>query len=379
MKLFMHVGGWVGNFNNFLRDSFLELGQEVASSSSYPLGNKLISRLKLRNINQIRRFEQDLYLKKANAGVLEECCKFKPDVFIVFNENKLTPDTIRMIRERCKCLMVCFVADDPWDSSRWMADFPHSLRYFDIIFAADPGWNNNIRKSAPQARIFWEFGGYDESIFSPLSSEEMASPAAGKYECDLSFTGASYGEKAEGAYRSEILSRMADYDLRIWGDDNWEYRFKYLPELKKCYKGKRLSYPDLRRLYAKSKINLNLPSPQVILGFQPRVFEIGACQGFQVADSRMLLNYMFTEEELVSFVSIGELGEKVKYFLENETERSAYAFRLHERVRGRYTWQKSAARILKTFETGRGIESIDLLLMKARSTDIGRFLRDYSP
>lgn len=169
-----------------------------------------------------------------------------------------------------------------------------------------------------------------------------------KYSCDLSFTGSSYGNKAEGAYRADILSYLTDYDLKIWGDDNWPYRFQYLPELKNKYQGTRLSYENLRKLYTLSKINMNLPAPQVVTSFQSRVFEIAACKGFQIVDYRPLIDKVFNDDELVTFKTIGELKEKANYYLSHETERMAISEKLYKKVTEKYTWKNWARQILDT-------------------------------
>lgn len=347
MKIFIPNIRWIGNFDRYINKAFSESGAEVETNRNNFNLNKYIHFLKLHQIDKIRTWELQYYLKQYNTKLYNDCVSYKPDVFLTFNSGRLYPHTIEAIKHHCKCIMVCIVADDPWDSIRFVTDFPHSLKYYDFIFSGDPIWSTNIRKVAPEAKIYWQYGGYDPGTYYPIDRDTIDDDDREKYTCELSFTGSSYGSKAEGAYRSDILGYLTNYDLKIWGDDNWPYRFKFLPQLKMKYKGSRLPYDDLRKLYTLSKINLNLPAPQVLTSFQPRVFEVAAVKGFQIADYRPLIRKLFTENELITFDSIGELREKIIYYLNNDKERSEITERLNKKVVENYTWKHWAQRILK--------------------------------
>lgn len=347
MKLFIPRIPWIGNFFHYFKSAFENNSIEVATNSNIFKLNKFVHLLKLQHISKIRDFEMNYYLRMYNEQMVKECKAFRPDVFFVFNESHLFPDTIRTIKEQCKCLMVCALGDDPWDSARWITDFPHSLKYFDLIFNAEPSWNINIKKVAPKTKIVWHYGGFDPKFYFPVEESSISLDERQFFGCDVSFTGSSYGHKAEGAYRSDILSFLTDFDLKIWGDDNWHYRVKYLPQLNGKIKGNRLPYDDLRKLYTISKINLNLPAPQILSSFQPRIFEIAAVKGFQIIDNRPLLKNLFADDEIVTFDDIEELREKIKYYLEHEKERMALAENLYRKVTEHFTWSHWAKMVLE--------------------------------
>jgi len=376
MRMFLPRIAWEGDFGKYFFESMKTNGVDIATNTNRFHRNPLLRYTGLRLIEKIKYEERIYYTNKYAQKVLEQCIEFKPDVFFVFNQSMLNPNIIKSIREKCKCLMVLSLGDDPWDSIRWQHDFPHSLKYFDIIFSADPSWNNNIRKVAPQAKIFWHFGGYDENRFYPVNSNELMQSEKEVFTCDLAFTGSSYARKAEGAYRSDILSYLTDYNLKIWGGDKWEYRFKFNPSLKKCFQGGKLSINDLKKLYSTTKIFLNLPAPQVTWGFQPRVFEIAGCRGFQIADNRLLLRHLFSEDELVVFDSIPGLKEKIDYYIKNESERAKLANNLYKRVVNQYTWNHWALRIINTIKTGDGIEDLDLKLINPNQEELKNYLRN---
>lgn len=348
MKIFIPHTNWIGNWGKYFYNAFDGDSIEVTGNTHKYQQKFIVSLLKLNQISKIKNWDVHNALRTFNEALIHDCVQAKPDIFMVMNESKLFPSTIEKIKEKCKCVMICILADDPYDSVRYVADFPHSLKYFDFIFNGEPAYNINIRKTAPNTKIFWHVGGFDPEYYHVVDDKALSMGDVKKYTCELSFTGSSYGPKAEGAYRADILSYLTDYDLKIWGDDNWPYRFKYLPQLQDCYKGTRLPYDDLRKLYHLSKINLNLPAPQVITSFQPRVFEIAACKGFQIVDYRPLIDKVFKEDEVVTFKTIGELKEKIRYYLDHETERKEITERLYNKVTEKYTWKHWAKQILDT-------------------------------
>lgn len=348
MKLFIARNFWVGNFYKYFKNAFNSNKVIVASNHNELEENSLIRSLRLNQISPIRNFYLRKSLLKYNKELIKQCISFKPDIFLNYNESNLYPHTIEIIKHNCKCLMVSVVADNPWDSIRYKTDFPHSLRLYDFIFISDPIWNINLKKVAPKSKIYWHTLGFEPSVFFQPDSGTISQKDIENYRCDLSFTGSAYGNKAEGAYRADILSYLTDYDLRIWGNDNWPYRFQFHPKLNNSYKGNRLPYGELRKLYYLTKINLNLPAPQIFTGFQPRVFEIAACKGFQIADYRSSLRKLFNENELVTFKSIVELKDKVEYYLSHEDERIAITERLYNKIVKKYTWKNWAKQIIDT-------------------------------
>ena len=350
MKIFIPRIPWHEGFNLALRKAFAANSVDVVTNSNRYKLNRLIGALPLRKISPVQDWERKHCLRKYNEELFRQVQLAKPDVFLVFNESLLYPETILRIKAECRCRLVCCVGDDPWDSIRWVADFPHSLKHFEYIFSGEPAWDINIRKVAPQAKLHWHYGGYDPDVFFPVEDSAITDSEKQKLSCHVSFTGSSYGTRAEGAFRSDILSYLSDYELKIWGGDKWPYRFRFLPGLKRCYQGERLSYEELRKLYRLSKINLNLPAPQVVSTFQPRVFEIAACKGFQIIDKRDKLFDLFSEDCLVTFETIGELREKIDYYLRNEKQRLVMAEKLFQKVWEKFTWSNWAGEILKVIE-----------------------------
>ncbi len=297
-------------------------------------------------LNQLKKFNDrsvEKRIQEYNERIKLEAKAFKPDLVFFLNSGKLTPDTVRFFKESLKAQVVCFLPDNPFDSSRSKYT-AMNLPWCDDILSCEKEWIRNIRNVSPKARIHKVIVGFNEEHFFEPKADDLSKEDIQKFSCDVSFTGAGYADQAEGAYRSIILYHLnQEYDVKFWSNDNWGFRFKYLNGLSDAYQGKRLSLEDLRKLYLVSGVNLNMPSPQIYSTFQPRVFEVAACGGFQIADYRSDLFEFFSEDELPVFRSIDDLKEKINYYKNNPKEKKASIESLKHKVLIEHTWKRRLA------------------------------------
>jgi spore maturation protein CgeB len=115
-----------------------------------------------------------------------------------------------------------------------------------------------------------------------------------------------------------------------------------------------ISSQEIVQIYNSCPIVLNLhssPWAQTPLGgvdfINPRTFEIGACQGFQLVDKVPGLEDFFAEgTEIATFSSEDELLEKVSYYLEHPALRERMADRAREKVLSRHTYYHRMEKIL---------------------------------
>ena len=337
MKLIFINLFWEGNFINHIASAFEKIGLQTYTIQIPPL-HHWSTKMKLHKISYVQEFLDNKVLADSNKMVIEAIKQEKPDLLFSFNNSRLLPETVKKIRDELNCKTVCVVGDNPFDSSR-NKHFSMSLQYFDVILVGERMWIPNIRRMAPNSKIEHTLGGYNPEIFKPIGKETISQDDTNLLECDISFTGSAYGQQAEGNYRAGILGALPEYNVKIWGDAGWKYREKYYPSLGKAYQGSRLSYDQLLKLFTLSKINLNMPSPQILTSFQPRVFEIAATKGFQIIDYREDLLKCYEEDEMVTFKTIPELKEKVRYFLENPKERIKIAEKMYTKTVNFHTYE----------------------------------------
>jgi Glycosyl transferases group 1 len=339
MKIALPYDSFPGGFLEAIRKSFIKLGHEVYTVNQFrpSFYNRVLRKV---SIDQIKNYGIKAKEELFNKSFLNSVLDYQPDVFINFSGGNLYPKTVKMIKENTKCLMICYVADNPCDPSpRRDSYFPTTLQYYDVFLNPEPVWDKLIRNLCEKPKIIRFYGGYDPEKFFPINSNKITKKDYEIYDCDVSFTGGSYYRSAEGAYRSGILGNLSDYRLKIWGDEGWKYRFEYFPNLKEAYQGNRLSYEMLRKLYSISKINLNMPSPQILTSFQPRVFEIAATKGFQIIDYGTELNKVFETNNIVTFTNSNDLLKKITLYKQKEELRNEIIESMYEIIKDKFTWE----------------------------------------
>lgn len=343
MKLLICGYAWRGGMLNYLGEGFKQ-NNIIVDYAFFHAKGTFISKI-LNEFYRLKNYADLLELRKYNNFVIQKAQQIEPDILFVLGGGRLFPDTVKYFKDILKCKTVSYISDNPFDSSR----DPYvsmSLRHFTHIFSGEKIWIQNIANVSPNSKIQPIGVGFSPEKFYPIKDSYITTEDIKNYSCDISFTGSNYNNKAEGAYRVGILAQLSEYDLRIWGSGNWEKRVKYFPELKGCLKGDFIPFTDLLKLYRLSKINMNLPSPQIVTGFQPRVFEIAAAKGFQIIDYREdLLNY-FSDNEIVTFKNPIELKDKAKYFLKNENERNQITENLYDKVKKDFSWHSISQKIL---------------------------------
>lgn len=323
-----------------MEKAFVQLGFETISCKKYNTStiNKSLRKLEIFSIAKHADYKR---LLDYNRDIYHQLEKHKPDYFFNYSGSNLLPETVKNIRNNLGCATICFVADNPCDPlPKRDKYFPMTLQYYDILLLPELIWSKIIRNVAPRAKIIPFYGGYDSDLFYTPDNEEITDNDKTRFGCELSFTGGSYGDSPEGAYRAGILGLLTEFELKIWGDSDWKWRFPFYPKLKESYRGNRLSYNDLRKAYAISTINLNIPSPMLFTGFQPRVFEIAACKGFQIVDHTDELFDFFDKDEIVTFKNTDDLRDKIGYYLKNEPERNRIIEKMNKKTLDKFTWEK---------------------------------------
>lgn len=347
MKIAFPYNTFAGGFLESIENAFLNLGYETHKLRKYnaPLINKIVRRIEIPLIREkaINKKASDF-----NDDFLTQILDYKPDIFINISGSGLFPNSVKKIKEETKCLMICYIADNPCDPDpRRDQLFPMTLQYYDVFLNPEPVWDKIILNLCSNPKIIRFYGGYDPEKFFPVELNQISEEERIELDCEISFTGGSYNKSAEGAYRAGIINHLNDYNVKIWGDKGWKYRFEFMPVIKDAYQGERLSYDKLRKLYTLSKINLNLPSPQIFTSFQPRVFDIAASKGFQIIDHSDYLKDLFQGINVPTFKSINDLKEKISYYLKFPNEKKQILEEMYQVVKNEYTWENQTKILLE--------------------------------
>ncbi|MCL6621123.1 MAG: glycosyltransferase [Syntrophobacterales bacterium] len=186
----------------------------------------------------------------------------------------------------------------------------------------------------------------DPEIYRPLtlSPEEYQ-----QYAASLSFVGAGYPN------RREFFQGLLDFDFKIWGSD-WENPGPLAPLIQN--RGARVTDEEAARIFAASKINLNLHSSPFYSGINPegdylnpRVFDLAAAGAFQLVDWRTQLPEFFTpDREVAVFRSLAEARERISHFLAHPEAREEMAARARQRCLAEHTYETRLAQALELLD-----------------------------
>ena len=165
-----------------------------------------------------------------------------------------------------------------------------------------------------------------------------------RFGADVSFAGAPY------LNRRHLFAGLTDLGVRLWGS-GWDDA-----ALVACVAegGERFSTDEMLRIFAASRINLNLHSAAHVRGLDPepdyvnpRTFELASCGAFQLVDRRAPLPELFDDHEVVAFSSLAELRELIRQYLADPVERRTCAQRARARAHRDHAYVHRLRRVLR--------------------------------
>ena len=111
--------------------------------------------------------------------------------------------------------------------------------------------------------------------------------------------------------------------------------------IKAHYKGYADYIKEMPRVFATSKINLNITLRSIISGIPLRVIDILGSGGFCITNYQSeIAQYFENEESIVWYESYEELFAKLDYYLRNDSQRERIAAKGHEIVANDFTYEK---------------------------------------
>ena len=124
--------------------------------------------------------------------------------------------------------------------------------------------------------------------------------------------------------RRSMLEGVAhmDCDFRLYTESD----LSGYPDLKRVNRGHVDYNTEMPYVFRNSRINLNLTLRSIHTGIPQRAIDIMGCGGFLLSNYQEELSELFKEnEEFVSFDSLKECEDKIRYYLKHEDERKKIA------------------------------------------------------
>jgi spore maturation protein CgeB len=150
---------------------------------------------------------------------------------------------------------------------------------------------------------------------------------------------------ASSLYRKEIVERLSNFGIRVYGDKGWK---SLLGPNGGAYYGEIRAREELVKLYNTCKISIGASLFQLRTAITVRPFQVSACGGFLIDDYRQDHAKLFEiGKEMICYRNKEELEELVGYFLKHPRERREIALSAMDRVLKEHTFLQRMEEAIK--------------------------------
>jgi spore maturation protein CgeB len=300
--------------------------------------------------NFLQKFDSN----RLNKRLLETVHESMPDLLFVTGGHRVLPDTVKECKKQ-GIKTALWTIDAPGDFSPIIKASP----YYDYVFCGGTEAITLLEKANIKNARWLPFA-CDSQIHRTV---EITPEEKNKYGADIAFVGSFYPNREkvlEQLVETKPKSRSGgiDFDLGIWGP-GWEKLPKKSP-LKNCIRGNQLKPDEWIKIFCSAKIVIVIHYKDLegkILCYQasPKVYEALACKTFVITDAQKdVLSIFKPGKHLVSFKTIKELKELIKYYLQAPEEREKIARQGYEEVITKHTYAHRINEMLKIIGTNKG-------------------------
>ncbi len=193
----------------------------------------------------------------------------------------------------------------------------------------------------------------DSNPFTLLSELLACGHASRDRKHSLSLTDPSLHKEiifplyAEGLGRSRctILNQLNGFHVDYFGDFRWQAsHITFHPPVG--------YFDELPQVFRSTIVNLDIPPFQSIDSLNNRFFDAGASGGLLLTKRSRELTSLFPQSESITYGSIEELNEKIRYYIGNIFQRNRTASELFHCVAANHTYDHRAPYLLETVRGG---------------------------
>jgi spore maturation protein CgeB len=292
--------------------------------------------------------------EELNRSLLRLVEEVRPDVVLsVQTYYEIWLETWRLIRDSGIAATVNWATDDSWryrQFSRLVAPA------FDAFVTTYPGALPNYRRDGIDNVLLAQWATSADSIKAPLPANQCEIP--------VSFVGTAHGNRKEWVRGLEVRG----IKVQCFGH-GWE--------------AGSVSAAEIPTLMRSSVISLNFAnSAWVLEGIIPsrsrqikaRTFEVPGAGGFLLTEYvEGLDHYLLPDREVVTFRTLDQAAEKIKYFLEHTELRDSIARAGHERVARDHTYDQRLQSVLEFARLRQGTSSSEGNELRSRGIDWERY------
>lgn len=320
-----------------LQDAFSFSGHDARLYDIYDLKRFSFKRIKgvTYTLDKIARTYSDIYDRKLFEILFKRVKDFSPEL-VVCVYRFIHPSFV----DNCKAegARVIHVNPDALTTFEYQQVFASD---YDAWFTKDPYivsfMRGNMHLNVYQYNEAFNARGHKKPDMSKAECEQ-------EVEIDVMTYGTMY------PYRCRMLKAVADsgIDLKIYG--TIPHRF-YNHDLDRCYQNKYITGSEKAKILYGAKIVFNQMHYAEIESVNNRFFEVNGSGAFQLSDYRPILKDLLPiDPELVSFTTIDEGIEKIKYYLNHDKERYEIADAVYQHFINHYTYDHLIQFILSTID-----------------------------
>jgi spore maturation protein CgeB len=259
---------------------------------------------------------------------VRDATAFRPDVVLVVSGHWLGAAVVRRVRAATGATMLHHYGDDLANAGVTTPTLRSAVAAYDHFFTSKSHNLAELERRGCRSVTFVTCGympGYHEP--ARVTDEERA-----VYGSNVVFIG------TYEAARAELLERLCDRGLRIWGT-GWE-RLRAGSPLGGCWTGRPAYGPEMAKVVAASKVALGFLRKANRDLHTMRTFEIPALRGFQLSErSDEILSFFREGETIACFDGEQELERTVDHYLGADAERERIADAAFRHVRaGRFSY-----------------------------------------
>ena len=275
------------------------------------------------SLDKIRRTYSDNYDQKRFLALARKVNRFDPDLVICFYKD-IHPVFVDNVKKAHR--KVIHVNPDAMTTLGYQQIFASN---YDAWFSKDPYMTSCMKRNM-HLNVFL----YREAFNQRYNPK----PDVGKKEMEknVNIDVMTYGTLYP--YRTQMLKILIDagVDIKLYGVI--PHRFFNESVAKYCT-GKYIVGEEKARILYGSKIVFNNFHYAEIESVNCRFFEANGCGAFQLCDYRPVLHELLPiDPELVSFRTIDEGIDKIKYYLSHDEERWEISAKIYEYFINHYTY-----------------------------------------
>lgn len=321
-----------GALENSYASGFLDIGCDILS---FDISEAERRNCRLGTIGQLfnKFVPVEPWIRKANREMILELKKDKPDVLIVFGQNRVLTSALAQIKAMFQ-IKIVFI----WQDTLLFlgANQINSLPLYDLICTYS---KSNIKP--------FEVLGGRSVVWLPLAADphihSHVTPCE-QFKCDVAFIG-QWRPEREAAVTA-LINQVPGITVKLWGPD-WKRRSNN-PKIKKAWQGRSLYGKEFAQAIVSAKLNLNIIDDTNYPAANMRFFEIPCAGGLQICTICPEMETEFKHGELIFyFNSYTELAETVHSLLYNEAKIKLVSHNANEKIIKCHTYKHRAEKILE--------------------------------